>query len=852
MTTRRSHLMTMSKRGLAVIALAATTLIGVMGQPSAAHPHSSALHSTKTATGSYRPGLTTAGLATLSALAPTHLWLGLNKAADASAGFDVQTTMLNDGKPLAAGFAHCVSGLRAGASHAAEVTVRWGRVSKTTLKPGDVLSLAVSARAGTGSKCNAATPSSRLRVYYGGRKVPSQVGVTIAPDASRNVYLNSKSTVTSCAAVKLSLAQTKPVTHTARCQQSAALGVRGSNKWRSVGTWHLAAQCACSNRLIPEVRNNPPAPAPEPITVTELPLPPTAPTSGTCSNPTGCIAATGAMQSGSYLPDGNEVTADVTFAGAPAAPDPASIYSGTQLIIVKTDGTMFPNGEAWKCITCGIPAGNETGMNGATDYPQTFADGKRVLWGQNIVACDELLASAACTPALTHVYPVIWSGAVAPFGIRELRLNPDNVHIGFNEAGLSAGTYSQYGYFGRLDFDVADSRYNIDQVTRLFDPSPTKQTIYVDPHHKHRLKLNTSAIAVGELRGFTKDGKQVVYIGNPSESSNIDVFAANLTTGKVRRLTSNPEYTDPVDSSPDNDWLVAMDTRGSDRQEFVAAMRGIPPLTDLVTTSAVSSIRNNGNRRFFQPILIDRYGDRGSYQGQQVNACPDPADISKPGSICDPNWNGMADPRWSPDGTSVVYWQALAVSPACGGDNPLGCETSTEPGGRQYRMMIAHFTSRKPVSIPMPAATLSDTVPWGTPVTSADPTPARPVPPTGTYTLKGKAFGSARVSVTDRNVNSEVAVGSIAVKYTNYSDDGTYVLNGSERAVNATDPGKVLTTKVDWYSHLVQTGCATGTKTTGPGGFHLTIGLLTNIFDATGTMTTTINGRTYTQPANGT
>ena len=80
------------------------------------------------------------------------------------------------------------------------------------------------------------------------------------------------------------------------------------------------------------------------------------------------------------------------------------------------------------------------------------------------------------------------------------------------------------------------------------------------------------------------------------------MFAANLTTGKVRRLTSNPEYTDPIDISPDDNWTIAMDTRGSGRQLFLAAMRGVPPLTDQVTTAAVSSVRNNGDRRFFQPI----------------------------------------------------------------------------------------------------------------------------------------------------------------------------------------------------------------------------------------------------------
>jgi len=56
-------------------------------------------------------------------------------------------------------------------------------------------------------------------------------------------------------------------------------------------------------------------PAPEPISVSELPLPPTAPSTsaGACStainpNGTGCMSAdSGAIQSGSFLPGNHEI-----------------------------------------------------------------------------------------------------------------------------------------------------------------------------------------------------------------------------------------------------------------------------------------------------------------------------------------------------------------------------------------------------------------------------------------------------------------------------------------------------------------------------------------------------------------
>jgi hypothetical protein len=520
---------------------------------------------------------------------------------------------------------------------------------------------------------------------------------------------------------------------------------------------------------------------------------------------------------------------------------------------VKTDGTAFANGDAWKCITCGIPDANKQDLNAELDYPQPFRDGKRVLWGSNIVQCASQLLDDACRGAATHIYPLYWRNRTEPDAgtgnLRELRLHPDQVHIGFNHIVLSP-VLNQFGYLGRLQFDPTPAdgsprvpRYDIVDVTTLYREAPNAQPWVLDPAHPGEVTFDALKPTVGELRGFSKDGTEVAYIGNPKESDNIDVFAANLATGKTRRLTANPEYTDPIDLSPDNQWTVAMDTRGSGRQLFMAAMQGIPPINDMVSVAAVSSVRNNRQRRFFQPYLIDRYGDRGSYQGQQLNA-----GNGAPGSTSDPNWNGRADPRWSPDGTSIVYWQSLVSAPACGGTNPLSCPASTEPGGRRTRLMIARLTSRTPTASPV-VAPISDVVPWGTPFDPAAPGLVRAHLPAGTYTLRGKVFGTARFTVTENAARSAVA--SVSASYTNYSDDGVHVINGTESAAGSTSALTLLT--VDWHSNLTLTGCETGNKVTSePGGFHLEIDLAEPVFQATGTLTTTIDGHVYRQPANGT
>lgn len=615
----------------------------------------------------------------------------------------------------------------------------------------------------------------------------------------------------------------------------------------------------------------PAPPEPEPIEVVELPLPPVAPTSdtGACTstvNPrgTGCIGQSTYLFSGDFLPDGNHVVASVVFAGAPAAPDPASIYTGTQLIIVKTDNTTFPSGDAWKCITCGIPEANAIGFSSSSrpgsaslDYPQAFGDGSRLMAGTQVISCgDHQLTSEDCVPEETFVYPIRWQNNANDTGaggsFRELRLHPDSVHLGFNSFAVTAdGKLSQFAYFSRLSFNPSPStgtpplgpRYDLINVTRLFNEKATNPI----EHRDGELFLHADAVTVGELRGFSGTGGEVTYLGSDVESCNIDVFAADLATGAVRRLTAHPEYVDPMHVSPDDAWTVVMDTRGSGRQMFLSGLRGVPPLTDLLTTTVCASTRNNGQRRFFQPWLIDRHGDRGCYFGQQVNA--EGSGVPGSGDVNDPEWNGMADPRFSPDGTRIVYWQALTVPPACGGDNPLPCYNSTEPGGRTARMMLAKLTSRQPFVRNGTVPEASDVIPWGTPYDAGESsTPERLSLPGGIYTLRAKVNGSAEVVVTENA--AQTGLQSIAVTYHDYSDDGVNVLRGTEN-VTASAPSMTLS-QVDWFSNLERIGpTSRSTKITSPDGFHIVIDVLTNIFDANGTMTTTVDGVVYEQPLNG-
>ncbi|KAH7119221.1 saponin hydrolase precursor [Dactylonectria macrodidyma] len=601
----------------------------------------------------------------------------------------------------------------------------------------------------------------------------------------------------------------------------------------------------------------PPPPKPEPITVTELPLPPVAEDRvGACTtkiNPrrTGCIKKFPDLMTGNFLPDNRHVVASVNYAGAPASGS-GSIYSGPQLIIIKTDGKKFGNGDAWKCITCGVPEKNRRGMHEYLDYPQAFRDGKRILAGANIIKCTSPFQQDSCTPDKVKVHPIHWytseDGSGPSGSLRELRIHPDNKHLAWSWITTTAGKLDQYGFVGRLRFNRSPKvgepkvpRYDLENVQLLFDPSATPP-IAVHADGK-QLVINHDAITVGELRGFTGTGRELHYVGFPTESSNIDVYAVDLLTGKVRRLTQHPEYVDPIDFSADDKWMVIEDTRGSDRQMFIAGLRGIPPVTDLVSSSATSSTRNNGYRRFFQPWLLDGHGDRGSYFGQQINAGYDATPGS--GSPSDPEWNSMADPKFSWDGTQIAWFQSQTVSPACGGHNPLPCYPSTAQGGRQQRLMLAHMTSRKPVKKFPAVQELPQTIPWAIKYKPGFKPKGRPFPPPGEYVLKGQSSGYANVAL----VGSEqgTLLRSVGLVYHDFSDDGLNVLTGSEK-VDVHVEGSI--NWVDWHSNLTQTGPFNGTKKTSPDGFQLRIDVRVNEFMANGSLVTTVDGKEYFQPLN--
>jgi hypothetical protein len=592
-------------------------------------------------------------------------------------------------------------------------------------------------------------------------------------------------------------------------------------------------------------------PAAEAVSISQLPLPPTAPNldAGSCANSTGCLdpGTAGLAEGPGYLKDGAHVLVPVRFAGAPEAPDPAHVFSGDQVIVVKTDGTSFSNGEAWKCITCGVPDVSNANKSVRApqiagsyivDHPQAFRDGRRVLLGTNVLDCGpHRIVDEACTAETAKIFPIApYRAGVA---MRELRLHPDDAHLGFSEPVMAGDVYvDQFAVFSSLRFEAAANRYVLEDIRYLVDTDPGAQMLSVDPENPTELRLDETTAMIGEFRGFTDDGNSALGIGTV-DSGNFDLFTTDLATAASRRWTQSPAYTDPADMSPDGRWMVYLDGRVNDRMFYAGALPGVPPLIDTVNAGAVQFMYNNGNRRFFQPYLVSSGGS--AHGGQQLNACDDPTPGS--GSICDPLWNARADPTWSPDGTRIVYWQAMVEPPACGAGQPTAptCPQSTEPGGRKTRLMMAELPEREPQQHRQPSPFRSD-IPWAVRYEPGSPLPTRPSLPAGSYTLKGRASGDARVAIAQSADGRGIA--RMDVTYTNFSDDGVNTVDGTESATSA---------PYTWHVKLSLSGRHFGSRRSSePSGFVITpLSAPGGRATVTGTLATVLDGTTYTSPGTG-
>jgi poly(3-hydroxybutyrate) depolymerase len=392
-----------------------------------------------------------------------------------------------------------------------------------------------------------------------------------------------------------------------------------------------------------------------------------------------------------------------------------------ETLTIRADGSEF------RCLTCGVaPEIAEPLLK-----PIPFPDNRRVL----IRVGEQNLAHAAdhavleCVPdvdncAAAELVPIVIpppGDAVVSQDQRELRVAPDGEHLGFTQVRETAS--------GDGGFVAA--------VARL-----------VRAEHEYELSDARVVSTRGELKQFTPDGQAVLvaaFTTNPYAAANPDVLRVDLTSGTESRVTYDPDYDEPLEFSPDGTWYVVGGGRGSGLFATVSQLRrpnfigaGLEPL--------VAALFIQYQEELIEPWLVRAGTERLGATGQLLN----PASAQE-------GYGGRAIPNWHPDGTRIVFWE--------GSSNPAVPPTSAT------RIVVAQLDDR--VAQGRPASGRSPEPLWAAPLEGFVP-PEAETPVSRAGHVSGTIDITAGPAADDRT--------ALEVTYRNFSDDGEWVIEGSERA----------------------------------------------------------------------
>ncbi len=337
----------------------------------------------------------------------------------------------------------------------------------------------------------------------------------------------------------------------------------------------------------------PPPPAPEPIDLHVVPLPPDVTT----------------VQFPWWTEDGSRLVFSARITG----------YDAVQIATIAPDGTDF------RCLTCPLAAPGDPPLL----KPIPFPDGTRVMLRVGnqspISAADH--AVLECTPSVLDCQTAVLVPIVVPAAAdpnvtqdqREFRVARDGVHVGFSQVRRDpAGGEALIAIVGILE--------------RLADHYEVADPRVVSP--------------IGELKQFGNDDQSVYVLsieGSPPSVANADTMRVALADGAVSRLTRYPDYDEPVEFSLDDDWYVVGSGRGSG---LVATVAQVPrsPMVNRYLSRVTAHFFVTMQAPLLEPWLIDRHGDRGDYIGQAL----------RPGGIAE-GWDARPIFNWHPDGTRIAW-----------------------------------------------------------------------------------------------------------------------------------------------------------------------------------------------------
>jgi hypothetical protein len=297
-------------------------------------------------------------------------------------------------------------------------------------------------------------------------------------------------------------------------------------------------------------------------------------------------------------------------------------------------GTIRPDGRRFQCLTCG------SAMVGQPWRLYAFPDRRRFFTG-NLPSVAANASSGAniapqigtCSPSLLHcrtvtIEPVVTPTIPGDLNDREPRLAPDGRHYLWTIVRTD-GSLILLG-----DLAPAAGHYVVSNV-HVLNAVP------------HPLAAAQWAIrgSFSEAKSFDR-GRKLLFSSTRAGGLNLDVYALDLGTGRVTRLTRNKEWDEDTQFDPTDRFLILSSARRMHNQLRTTALADLPSFIDaaLTATLAPGSLATDAQRRHtLEKWLTTPAQERTGGGGEMLN-------IKRGG------WTGTATSSpWSPAGDEAAW-----------------------------------------------------------------------------------------------------------------------------------------------------------------------------------------------------
>ncbi len=409
-------------------------------------------------------------------------------------------------------------------------------------------------------------------------------------------------------------------------------------------------------------------------------------------------------------------------------------YSGRVLLTYDEDGdtvicTLNDDGSDWLELYRGKIPGKSRLM--------LCQDNTKVLLGDAMLECPDGQTLDTCTPGAAQVVPVEFPAEFADDPAvtskwTEIIFSPDGQYIAWTIRRSDCGAANAIGRLVRYEdrYVIEDARY----ISAMNAYTP-------DPEHEGQLLYHP--VIGGEVKQFVRGGAAISLVGaDPCGMG--DSVIQDIATGEVTQITRCPGYDETTLLSPDEKLGIVMTSRFSETSDL-AVMGLVPrpygdPLHNImaqVYMYSVTGVRSSrqGN---IGPALIDvtRSMEEPGYVG---------VDLSDP----EENWVFHSPMSWKSDSTRAMWMER-------------------QRNGNGIRVQIVSLPDYQPG----PAVEAVETPQAGDygDTSIGDQNAHGRVP--------GKVSGYMEIS----KESGFLGMNTVTVTYENYSDNGMYYYNGTERS----------------------------------------------------------------------